>query len=137
MKKHNRYVSLTATVLLAFFMAIFFSASFPFPSHAETGDRDFHKPDFHKSYKVPSRLHKISSHGKRFADRMTPLPDPVYAWVCLMLYITQVRFRPFYGWLLKKLLLLPLKFTSKFVAHHVACSVFDEPVRSYRPNMLT
>lgn len=114
--QHNRLGRWLAVAFLTLFMALFLPTFSALPAHAETGERDAYETDYPGSHKLPLRLNSATHHGKLFVDRTPHHPDAVPAAACFLLIAPWVRFRPLFCLLLKRRLLLPIKFTSMFVA---------------------
>lgn len=106
-----------AAVILSLFMAFSLPSFLSTPLQAEAGGEETLETEYHAMHhKVPLRLNSSPSHGKLFIDRTPHLLDTVPALVSFLLLAPWVRFRPFFCLLLKRLLLMPIKFTSMFVA---------------------
>ncbi|MGG6310250.1 hypothetical protein [Paenibacillus macerans] len=116
MKTRFRFGRLLAAFILALFMVFLLPAFSSLPAQAGTGERDAYETDYHRSHKIPLRLNSSTPHGKLFIDRTPHHLDTVPVTASFLLMAPWVRFRPLFCLLLKRLLLLPIKFTSMFVA---------------------
>ncbi|WP_410772100.1 hypothetical protein [Fontibacillus sp. BL9] len=114
-----RVQTITAS-LVAVFLAFFMILSLPVPSSlpgtAESMEREAYKiEETTRTKNVTLRLN--SSHqGKLFIDR-APLPLLAASMsAILLLAIPRISFRPFFYLFMKRILLMPIKFTSMFLA---------------------
>ncbi|WP_068783440.1 hypothetical protein [Paenibacillus phocaensis] len=106
-----------AVVMLSLFLAFPLPSFIALPVQAEASGEETLETDYRAvNPKVPLRLNSSPSHGKLFIDRTSHQPDRVPALISFLLLAPWARFRPLFGLLLKRLLLMPIKFTSMFVA---------------------
>lgn len=110
----------TGFIIIVAFLAVFMVLSYPGSSpslgFSENTEREAYESDYlHRSPKVLVRVKTV--HHNHFINDRTPfhyLMVPAAAF--LILAAPWVHFRPFYSLFMKRTLLLPIKFTSKFVA---------------------
>lgn len=100
------------SLLLTLFLPTFSWA----PVVPEATEREAFETDYHNSHKTPLRLNASSPHGKLFIDRTVQGFFKVPAEAVLVLIAAWVQFRPLFCLFLKRLLLMPIKFTSMFTA---------------------
>ncbi len=115
-----RRIQNISAVLVVVFMAFFMAMSLPVlsmtPGMSESIEKEAYETEQNnRSHQVSLRLNS-SYQGKLFIDR-APLPLlAASASAILLLAIPRVSFRPFFYLFMKRILLMPIKFTSKFVA---------------------
>ncbi|RCX19576.1 hypothetical protein DFP94_10427 [Fontibacillus phaseoli] len=103
-------------VFLAFFMVLSLPILSSLPETPENMEREAYKiEETTRKQNVTLRLN--SSHqGKLFIDR-DPLPILAATMSAILLLATpRISFRPFFYLFIKRILLMPIKFTSMFVA---------------------
>ncbi|WP_188541730.1 hypothetical protein [Paenibacillus segetis] len=106
-------------IIIVAFLSIFMVLSYPGSSgslgFSESTDREIYESDYsHRSPKVLLRV-KTAYHNHFIMDR-TPFHNLLVSAVAfLLLAAPSVHFRPFHSLFMKRTLLLPIKFTSKFV----------------------
>ncbi|MUG86388.1 hypothetical protein GNP92_08540 [Paenibacillus timonensis] len=117
MNTQNSSLRWLVAVILSLFMAFSLPSFLSTPLQAEASGEETLETDYHTvHHKVPLRLNNAMSKGKLFIDRTPHQLDTVPALISFLLLAPGVRFRPLYCLLLKQLLLMPIKFTSMFVA---------------------
>lgn len=105
-----------AVVVLSLFMALSLPSFISSPVEAEARGEETLETDYGPmQHKVSLRLNSSPSYGKLFIDRTPHQLDTIPVLTCFMLLAPWARFRPLFCLLLKRLLLLPIKFTSMFV----------------------
>ncbi|WP_018752107.1 hypothetical protein [Paenibacillus sanguinis] len=109
---------LAAMVALTLFMALFLSAFSPLPASAGTPEREAYEAGESVPHQVPLRLNSATSQGKGklSLEKMFYPFEAGPVLVSLVLVASWIRFWPFFCLILKRLLLLPIKFMSMFLA---------------------
>jgi hypothetical protein len=106
-----------AVVVLTLVLALSLPSFISSPVHAESRGEETLETDYGQvQHKVSLRLNSTPSYGKLFIDRTPHQLDAVSALISFMLLAPWACFRPLFCLLLKRRLLMPIKFTSMFVA---------------------
>lgn len=105
-----------AVVILSLFLALSLPSFISSPVQATASGEETLETDYRNAHHLVSlRLNNTPSHGKLFIDRTPHQLNHVPALISFLLLAPWARFRPLFGLLLKRLLLMPVKFTSMFV----------------------
>ncbi|MCM3700807.1 hypothetical protein [Paenibacillus macerans] len=103
-------------LLLSLFLTLLLPSFSWAPVTSEATEREAFETDYHNSHKPPLRLNASSPHGKLFIDRTVQGFFKVPAEAVLVLIAAWVQFRLLFCLFLKRRLLMPIKFTSMFMA---------------------
>lgn len=117
MTTHQLRLRWLAVVILSLFLALSLPSFISSPVHAESRGEETLETDYvHLQHKVSLRLNSTPSYGKLFIDRTPHQLEAIPVLISFLLLAPWARFRPLFCLLLKQRLLLPIKFTSMFVA---------------------
>lgn len=118
MRVAYRSGKLATIVALTLFMVLFLPAISPISASAETPEREAYEAGEPAPHQVPLRLNSATPQGKGKLPpaKMLYPSDVAPALVSLVLVASWVRFWPLFCLILKRQLLLPIKFMSMFVA---------------------
>lgn len=111
----QRMVSSTIVIFLALFMLLSLHGPSPSKGSNENLKDAYEIEHTSRTHKISLRLH-TSHPGKLVIDKI-PLPAGAVSLAALtLLAVPRVSFRPLFYFLLKRIRLMPIKFTSMFVA---------------------
>lgn len=113
--RKQRVLPSIAVLVLAFFMLLPLHGPSPSTGNSESLTDAYEVEHISRAHKISGRLH-ASHPGKPVIDKM-PLPVGMATVAALILLtVPRLSFRPLYYCLLKRIRLMPIKFTSMFVA---------------------